>query len=245
MTPNTKVQQMLCPVCRLKLGNGDGTFSGVFISKNEILTAYHGVADAIKRIGLQSQATEVRHPITVEVFDYASKDKPKTYKAEIVLYDEAQDIALLKASKANCEYPALLIPEEAIELCEIFDEVYTVGASLGHVPIPSRGIITYLNEEYAYGNYWMTNASIAVGNSGGGVFRYNPKTKKHELTGITTHVHADDEGDVIQIMTHMVSFVPPKVLHAFLKLRAETLSTSSINTKVVSPPKVSKKSKKA
>jgi S1-C subfamily serine protease len=214
---NVKAEQMLYPVCRIRLGSDGGiVFSGVFISPTEILTVYHGVSAAIKRVGLPGvNSEEVRHPITIEVFDYTDPKKPKPYKAEIVLYDETQDIALLKTVKYKSSYSAKIISEIDIAKCKIFDEVFSVGASLGHVPIPSRGIISYLNEQYDYGSYWMTDASITFGNSGGGVFRYNSKLKKHELIGITTHIEDNDSESV----THMVSFVPPPIIHGFLKLK--------------------------
>jgi len=205
----SKITSMLYPVCRVVTPAGSG--SGVFISDTFILTVFHCLKDSITIVGTPNQVKEIRHTVTCEVFN-SQKKKPVGYPADIYAYDEAQDIALLKLKKDKYKYSANLMDVSKADVPEVFDEVYVIGASFGHEPLPTRGIITYKKEEIDYGFYWMTDAKILVGNSGGGVFM--ELNNQYVLIGITTSMIVDDETDQ---STHLTHFIPPQVIHNFLQ----------------------------
>lgn len=203
---------MLYPICRIV--TPQGMSSGVFVSETHILTVFHALKEAITVIGMPGCVKEVRHAITCEIFPTTKAGKkPTQHMADIFAYDEAQDIALLQLKKGKHKYAASLLPESKVKDLEIFDEVFAVGASLGHEPLPTKGMITYKKEELDFGLYWMTDAHILVGNSGGGVFA--EVDGEYYLIGITTSMMVDDETDST---THLTHFVPPQILHKFLKV---------------------------
>ena len=204
-TINKKLISMLYPVCRLTTPIETG--SGVFISNTLILTVFHSLKDAITSLGLPNGVQEIRHPITCEVFPFG---KVEQFSADIYAYDEAQDIALLKLKSGSYEHFAQLIALTQINALNIFDDLYTVGASLGHEPIPTKGILTYKKEELGFGKYWMTDAHILLGNSGGGVFI--TLDNKYYLIGLTTSLMVDEENN----QTHITHFIPPDSIHNFL-----------------------------
>ena len=70
-----------------------------------------------------------------------------------------------------------MFPLKDIENVHIFDDCFAVGASLGHPPVASNGMITYMDDEIDHFKYWMSSAPTIFGNSGGAVYRWSGNRK--------------------------------------------------------------------
>lgn len=191
------------------------------------LTCYHVIADAINvktewdpRVG-RERKREFRQLVGVEFFDWSNiphGHRPLTYStdAETVAYDKDHDMALLllRTVKPAPGIATLLPPGREIEL-QIGSPVIAVGCALLHDPIVTQGIITHMGDEIDYKLYWMSNASIIFGNSGGAIF--TPIVLDHELkyvfTGIPSRI--DIAGWATPI-THLGYFSPITRVYEFL-----------------------------
>ena len=128
-------------------------------------------------------------------------------------YDPTQDMALIKLRTVK-EYPypanLLLKGEEKIS---IGDSVCAVGCALLHDPIITFGEITHMGDEIDYKDYWMSNASIIFGNSGGAVFLLS-ESEPHRFIGIPSRVDVVGWGTAV---THCSYFSPIHRVVEFLK----------------------------
>lgn len=136
-------------------GNISG--SGFIITEDGyIVTNYHVIEDAYEG-GL---------PVTVVMYDETA------YEAEIVGFDEDNDIALLKIDAAGLN-PAQLGDSDSIIVGQT---VYAVGNALGELTYTmTSGIISALGrrittDEAVIVNMFQVDAAINNGNSGGPVF---------------------------------------------------------------------------
>jgi len=214
-------------------GSGTLIYSGPTGKKDEyatfIVTCFHVIADNIKiekkfdhRVGYDIKK-EIRIPAEVEFFYYEKLSKclgiAGSTKADIVAYDEDTDIALLQLKKTSpVEFVAALYPRNKIDDIHVFDEVYACGAALGHEPIATKGIINFMNEVVEKGiEYWMSNAQIIFGNSGGAIFRYSSERDKFEYIGIPARIAVNIAGFSSDAITHMGYFVPIPLIYRFLE----------------------------
>ena len=111
---------------------------------------------------------------------------------------------------------ANLFPMSDIEDVHIFDPVYAVGASLGHPPIASEGIITYMDDEIDHYKYWMSSAQTIYGNSGGACYRWSPSRKKYDWIGVPSRISVQPSGFSADAITHMGYFIPIDRIYALL-----------------------------
>ena len=95
-----------------------------------------------------------------------------------------------------------------IENVHIFDDCYAVGASLGHPPVASNGMITYMDDEIEHYKYWMSSAPTIFGNSGGAVYRWSGGRKQYEYIGIPSRISIQPMGFSADAITHMGYFIP-------------------------------------
>ncbi len=209
--PNNKLTQMLYPVCQVQ--TPQMTATGIFVHEKYILTVFHCIEDSITIKGSQKSYEEVRHKVDVTFYE---QNKIKTAKALIISYDEAQDIALLKLIKQKSQHIAKVVPTAQIPKCEIFDDLYIVGAPLDQSPMPTRGILSSKSEQVEHGKYWMTDAWIQTGNSGSGVFKLI--NKKYYLIGMASRSLLNDE----QADTNLTHFIPPDSIYSFLNTVKES-----------------------
>ena len=134
-------------------------------------------------------------------------------EADIVAYSEVdggQDWALLRVrDKENtADWVANMFPLDDIDNVHIFDEVYAVGASLGHPPVASDGHISYMDDEIEHYKYWMSSAPTIFGNSGGAVYRWSSNRKQYEYIGIPSRISIQPMGFSADAITHMGYFIP-------------------------------------
>jgi len=159
-------------------GSGSGA---VIRPEGFIVTNYHVVANAQK--------------ITVH-FD-KSLD-PKSYEAEVVSFEQEEDLALLKIrGPAGVEFPTVHLGTSSDLM--IGERVIAIGNPYGHTHTVSVGIISGLHRDVTiqdqnqrttlhFDDLIQTDASINIGNSGGPLLNING-----ELIGINNAVNARAE----------------------------------------------------
>jgi hypothetical protein len=154
-------------------GEGAGTIIKKTDKNMYILTCYHVVAEIIKlnQEGLKMVAT----------VGYSKNDKTDTisgltvYGAEVIKYDEENDLALLRTSVVDDELETVNLAENEPEKG---DKVYSVGSPLGLYRTISTGIIANKLE-----GFYFSDNTTTYGNSGGGLYNV-----KGELIGVPSNV---------------------------------------------------------
>lgn len=177
-----------CVGITTKTESGEAMGSGFFISNDGyIVTNYHVVS------GGQS-------------FQVITSDKTSV-SAEIVGYDETDDIAVLKTNISNSK-PVTFGKSSDLK---IGDSVYVIGNPLGDLTFTlTAGVVSATNRliKVASGNtinMFQTDAAINSGNSGGPVFDSNGKvigiaTAKYSnvsIEGLSFCIPIDDVSDII------------------------------------------------
>ena len=152
-----------------------GVGSGVIVSpQGHVVTNAHVITDP--RTG------ELMEEVVVQVGGQTK------YSAEIIGYDHATDIAVLKV-EAEEELPHAILTNS--DQLQVGDIVFAVGNPLGIGMTVTMGIVSatrrselgILREEGAYENFIQTDASINRGNSGGALL-----DAKGRLVGINTAI---------------------------------------------------------
>lgn len=182
-------ERMLYPTVRIKTLFSTG--SGVIIG-DYILTAAH-VVDAESTVII-----ELFYPDNIEI------------EASVIITDTTRDLALLTTDKHRLTqvYSAKLASKDYKPY--IFAPVYTIGCSLGLIPRPSSGIITYIGDDLRpSASYWEISSPILPGNSGGPVF----DSKTFEVIGIAVWIHKYNN----QLITTMGGIVPIQEIYGFLQ----------------------------
>ena len=223
-----KPEQMFYPTVRVRTkkagGSGTVVYSETYNDEvyTYVITNHHVISDSehvekkwdpvLKR----KIDKEILDTVFVEFFRYNNYSHTVgsfAVDADIVAYSEVeggQDWALLRVrDKENkADYVANMFPLEDIDNIHIFDESYAVGASLGHPPVASNGMITYMDDEIEHFKYWMSSAPTIFGNSGGAVYRWSGNRKKYEYIGIPSRISIQPMGFSADAITHMGYFIP-------------------------------------
>jgi len=220
-------KEILWPTVRIAAKNawGSGTLiyskpDGQGKYHSYVLTCHHVIEDNIivkskfdQKVGFDIKK-ETRIPVEVQFFHYENlsicRGSAGSCKADIVCYDEDADIALLELQRTTEEGPvAYLLPKDKVSKVHIFDKVWACGAAMAHEPITTEGIINFMNEPMEWGiEYWMSNAQIIFGNSGGSVFRFSPTRDRFEFLGMPARIVVNITGFSPDAITHMGFFVP-------------------------------------
>jgi len=218
---------------RAKKAGGSGTViwsgqdnKGKF--RTYVLTCEHVVDDLIEiktkwdEIAKVERKMEVLGKPSVQIFYYENYSRCKgssgEHRANIVAYSKDEDIALLELERYEnpIEYIANLYPKEKLDDIHVFDEVYCVGAAMGHEPIATKGIISYMDEIIEGKEYWMSTAQSIFGNSGGAVFRWSKERGRFEFLGMPARLTVAMFGFSADAITHMGFFVPINRIYKFL-----------------------------
>lgn len=208
--PAVLAERMILPTVRLDLPESTG--SGTVIAarlladgRHEafILTACHVIEEVVGEEAVGS--------VSVEFFD-GRGEVTRVVQAQVVSCDSSRDLALLSAVVSGPPPSAArLAGRETLARLRTFSPVYTVGCPLGLAPLPSRGEITNTNRWIEGELFWMTNAQMIFGNSGGGV--YDAATQ--ELVGVSSRVCA--YGRVLPAaVPHLGVIVPVERVTAWL-----------------------------
>ena len=225
-----KHEQMFYPTVRVRTKKAGGSGTVVYSQKNEkdgeiytyVITNQHVIADSVHLekkwdpVLKRKVDKEILDTVNVEFFrfnNYSHTIGSFAVEADIVAYSEVeggQDWALLRVrDKENeADYVANMFPLDDLENIHIFDETYAVGASLGHPPVASNGMITYMDDEIDHYKYWMSSAPTIFGNSGGAVYRWSGNRKQYEYIGIPSRISIQPMGFSADAITHMGYFIP-------------------------------------
>ena len=225
-----KHEQMFYPTVRVRTKKAGGSGTVVYSQKNEkdgeiytyVITNQHVIADSVHLekkwdpVLKRKVDKEILDTVNVEFFrfnNYSHTIGSFAVEADIVAYSEVeggQDWALLRVrDKENeADYVANMFPLDDLDNIHIFDETYAVGASLGHPPVASNGMITYMDDEIEHFKYWMSSAPTIFGNSGGAVYRWSGTRKIYEYIGIPSRISIQPMGFSADAITHMGYFIP-------------------------------------
>ena len=225
-----KHEQMFYPTVRVRTKKAGGSGTVVYSQKNEkdgeiytyVITNQHVIADSVHLekkwdpVLKRKVDKEILDTVNVEFFrfnNYSHTIGSFAVEADIVAYSEVeggQDWALLRVrDKENeADYVANMFPLDDLDNIHIFDETYAVGASLGHPPVASNGMITYMDDEIDHYKYWMSSAPTIFGNSGGAVYRWSGNRKQYEYIGIPSRISIQPMGFSADAITHMGYFIP-------------------------------------
>ena len=223
-----KHEQMFYPTVRVrtKKAGGSGTVVYSETYKDEVytyvITNHHVISDSVHvdkkwdPVLKRKVDKEILDTVQVEFFRYNNYSHTVgsfAVDADIVAYSEVeggQDWALLRVrDKENkADWVVNLFPLKDIENVHIFDDCYAVGASLGHPPVASNGMITYMDDEIEHYKYWMSSAPTIFGNSGGAVYRWAASRKRYEYIGIPSRISIQPMGFSADAITHMGYFIP-------------------------------------
>ena len=225
-----KHEQMFYPTVRVRTKKAGGSGTVVYSQKNDkdgeiytyVITNQHVIADSVHLekkwdpVLKRKVDKEILDTVNVEFFrfnNYSHTIGSFAVEADIVAYSEVeggQDWALLRVrDKENeADYVANMFPLEDLDNIHIFDETYAVGASLGHPPVASNGMITYMDDEIEHYKYWMSSAPTIFGNSGGAVYRWSGNRKQYEYIGIPSRISIQPMGFSADAITHMGYFIP-------------------------------------
>ena len=223
-----KHEQMFYPTVRVRTKKAGGSGTVVYSEKYNdevytyVITNHHVIADSVHLekkwdpVLKRKVDKEILDTVFVEFFRYNNYSHTVgsfAVEADIVAYSEVnggQDWALLRVrDKENtADWVANMFPLDDIENVHIFDEVYAVGASLGHPPVASDGHISYMDDEIEHYKYWMSSAPTIFGNSGGAVYRWSGNRKQYEYIGIPSRISIQPMGFSADAITHMGYFIP-------------------------------------
>ena len=232
-----KHEQMFYPTVRVRTKKAGGSGTVVYSEnyKKEVytyvITNHHVISDSVHiekkwdPVLKRKVDKEILDTVYVEFFRYNNYSHTVgsfAVEADIVAYSEVQggqDWALLRVrDKENkADWVANMFPLNDIDNVHIFDKVFAVGASLGHPPIASEGIITYMDDEIEHYKYWMSSAQTIYGNSGGACYRYSPTRKLYEWIGVPSRISVQPSGFASDAITHMGYFIPIDRVYDLLK----------------------------
>ena len=223
-----KHEQMFYPTVRVRTKKAGGSGTVVYSKKHKdevytyVITNHHVISDSVHiekkwdPVLKRKVDKEILDTVFVEFFrynNYSHTIGSFAVEADIVAYSEVnggQDWALLRVrDKENpADWIANLFPLKDMDDIHIFDDVYAVGASLGHPPVASVGMITYMDDEIEHFKYWMSSAPTIFGNSGGAVYRWSGINKQYEYVGIPSRISIQPMGFSADAITHMGYFIP-------------------------------------
>ena len=230
-------EQMFYPTVRVRTKKAGGSGTVVYSEKYKdevytyIITNQHVIDDSVKiekrwdPVLKRKVDKEILDTVYVEYFKYNNYSHTVgsfAVEADIVAYSEVdggQDWALLRMrdTENKADWVANMFPLDDIENVHIFDDCYAVGASLGHPPVASNGMITYMDDEIDHYKYWMSSAPTIFGNSGGAVYRWSSNRKKYEYIGIPSRISIQPMGFSADAITHMGYFIPIDRVYALLE----------------------------
>lgn len=210
------------PVVRILTPAGSGGSGTLIYSKDKscegqfesfVLTNSHVIESAVSvemqwsSLFKKDRRVEKTQTVRVEIFIYEDTSRmvgQESFEADIKAYNVAHDLALLQLkTRKQFTNLATMLPREFAKDIYMFDPVIITGCSMLHAPLVSSGQVTSLNDEIDGKLYWMSDAQVIFGSSGGAAF--TNRDNKWWFSGIPSRFRVTTWGDPI---THMGCFVP-------------------------------------
>jgi len=180
----TKYSDMVDPIVHIYRGGKHG--SGVIIHRQFmpdskvyiylVVTNYHVINIDKYRVlfkidGITGKEIYQTFYIPPRITPFQEQtSKWHTYDGKVAIQEPQKDLAILRF-QSEIMYPlARLASKEMLDKLQVFDRVYAVGCQLGEKPAPTDGIISGIIKNNYFSGF-LTNAEIAPGSSGGGLFR--------------------------------------------------------------------------
>lgn len=229
--------EMLYTSVRVRTAKAGGSGTVVYSDKDEkgiyhtyIITNHHVIEDAIhvddvydSTVGMKRKV-EKRDTVNVEFFYYDDFSRcvgSQAYRADIKAYTSHQkgfDLALLelKSHTKPVDYIANVFPKETQRKIRVYDQVFAVGAALGHPPITTKGEIVSVDDESGGKSYFMSTAASIFGNSGGSLFRFSETRGVYEYIGVPSMISVVMLGFSAAPITHMGYVIPIDTVYKFL-----------------------------
>jgi S1-C subfamily serine protease len=227
-----KHEEMYYCACRIQAGDAGGSGICIYSDRREngyahtlVLTNHHVVDDLISveeqwdPTLQEERKQEVTETATVEFFQYNDYSKAvgtQAYQADVVAWDhqDRRDIALLelRETEATMDHVAGMLPYDQRESIYMFDQVYAVGAALGHPVFQTPGEVTNAQIEMGQQTYIGTNSSLSFGSSGGGLFKQGADGHYY-MIGLPARVSMQGFGSVAN---HIGFAVPVDEIYDFL-----------------------------
>jgi S1-C subfamily serine protease len=185
LTVEEKHERMIYPAARITYGAGGGSGTVIYSKEFEpgkystyLITNCHVIWQAIsfvKEPGEQEEK-ERRNYVWTEIFMYRNLSDPiGTYKIKtsILEYDKDKDIAILRLeSEEPVKYIASLKPADSPTY--VSDKVSVIGCPVLLPPYYVEGVLSQKGRDLIDAlEYWMTQAPIVSGNSGGAIYDEN------------------------------------------------------------------------
>lgn len=227
--PRDVHKECLYPTTRVRTAKAGG--SGTVLWSEEVdgeyityvLTNHHVVAGAItvkKKYNPfleRDMKTETRGTVTVEFFRYKWGTWPigtTSINADIVAYDEDEDLALLQLRNIDeVEFVAKLPPRDRGKEVQVLDRVWAVGAALGEDPVMTEGLINNMSREIDEKRFILSSAPIIFGNSGGSVYLQDT----HEFFGVPSRIAVSQVGFSADPITFLGYFIPLERVYDWLE----------------------------
>ena len=236
-----KIEKYLYPVARLIVGQGSGSGTVIFSASlteegqvqtkiavvprrctTFVLTANHVINGAVSVTheydpSLKKEIpVERRQTVRVDLFEYENGSYPVgqlSLDGNIDIYTAQHDLALVRLKSERCfPYVSPLYPLGA-DPVQVTQDVWAVGAALGHDPIPTQGIIEAVDLELEGETYIMSSAPIIFGNSGGALFL----APDGYLIGVPTMVNVVSGFLSVTPITHLSFVVPYTTIYDWLE----------------------------
>jgi len=218
----TVIYSKVCPVTYKdpkypELVTNEGETETYVLTNHHVIEGAISIKNAWNSLANREVPTEFRETVTVEFFKYKNLSKlygRTTVEADIVAWDEREDLALLKLRMSEpVKNIAAMYPRGKSKDIKLFEGTVAVGSSLGHAPLFTTGRITSKHDEIDNKEYWMSDAQIIFGNSGGSMFL----AKTGELIGVPARVATVNLGFGVDIITFMGFFITIERIYNFIE----------------------------
>lgn len=220
--------EMLYPAVQVDHRTGGGSGTVIFSAEHDagmetyVLTNFHVVEGAVTVAEewdprkKEKVTVERRDKVHVRWHSYNDLSRHvatigKT--AEIVAYDKAADLAVVKIedSEKGADFVAHLLPED--QPLYMFEKVFAIGAGLGKTPFPTQGVLGPMNASIDGFGYLFASTPLIWGNSGGSLYHYSAERDRYELIGVPSRISASWGTPI----THMAWSVKMATVRGFLR----------------------------
>ncbi len=222
----------LYPCVRVRTYKAGGSGQVIHSSKENgtfVLSCHHVVDDAIEikdqwsNLLQRNVKKDILSPVKIEFFKFSYQDRvtgAESKLANIIAYDKDEDIALLRLDDPEpYQYVATLFPCIGVddptvdEKIDMGSEIVTIGAALGHDPIPTIGNVVSFKDIIDNRIYWMCTGPMIFGNSGGATYL----SDTWEFIGMPARIAIAGTVFATDAITHMGFIVPITRITQFLK----------------------------
>jgi len=193
----------------------DGKYQTYVLTNHHVISGAIDIKEEWDSMAKKMVKKEKRATIEVEVFKYQNLSVSTgtlLILADIVAWNESQDLALIKVRSDEYIVSAKLLPSNEVINLRIFQPVIVSGCGMGRPPFPTFGQIASLTDELENLPYWMLNAPAVFGNSGGGAFLRDSM----EYIGIPSRIPVAFLGWSPNAVYHMTYIIPISRIYEWL-----------------------------